>query len=160
MTPLSPLHPARFIATAFGVGHLPGPTGTWGSLAALPVAWAIERCFGAPVLVLAAFAAVVAGVWAAEVYVASSYRKDPGAIVIDEVAGQWLTLGIGALVMPLGFWGYVAGFLLFRAADIVKPWPVSWADRRLPGGFGVVLDDAIAGVMAGIALALLFEVFG
>lgn len=155
MTPLSPTHPARFVATFFGIGHLPGPTGTWGSLAALPCAWIIAQVFGPFGLLLAALLTFAAGVWAAEVYVESSYRKDPGAVVIDEVVGQWLTLGIGGLVADPSLGGYFLGFLLFRIADIQKPWPASWADRQVPGGLGIVLDDAIAGIMAGSVLALL-----
>lgn len=156
--PLSPHHPARVIATWFGAGHLPGPNGTWGSLAALPFAWAIESAWGAPGLLAAAGIALLVGIWATAAYTRSSYRKDPGAVVIDEVAGQWTTLGLGALVGPLGPWGYLAGFLLFRFADIWKPWPASWADQDVPGAFGVMLDDIIAGVMAGAILALLLWV--
>jgi phosphatidylglycerophosphatase A len=160
MTPLSPLHPARALATWFGVGHLPGPTGTWGSLAALPFAWAIVQAAGAIGLAIASVVATLVGIWAADVYAASSYRKDPGAVVIDEVAGQWTTLALGALVAPLAPWAYVAGFLLFRLADIRKPWPASWADRQLSGGIGIVLDDVIAGALAGAALAILIWILG
>ena len=68
--------------------------------------------------------------------------------VIDEVAGQWLTLAPFA-PDPVT---YLVGFVLFRAADIVKPWPANWADRELDGGLGVMLDDIFAGIYAGLAL--------
>jgi phosphatidylglycerophosphatase A len=79
---------------------------------------------------------------ASTVYVARTGTEDPGAIVIDEVAGQWLVL----VVAPLDVWYFLLGFVLFRLFDIVKPWPVSWADRRIKGGLGVMLDDMLAGV--------------
>jgi phosphatidylglycerophosphatase A len=160
MTSLPPLHPARVLATWFGVGHWPGPTGTWGSLAALPFAWAIVEIFGASGLLIASALALSVGIWAASAYTASSYRKDPGAVVIDEVAGQWTTLALGAFVGPLAPWSYAVGFLLFRAADIRKPWPASWADRELSGAVGIMLDDIFAGVFAGIGLAVLIWLVG
>jgi phosphatidylglycerophosphatase A len=73
---------------------------------------------------------------------------DPAPVVIDEVAGQWLTLLAADPDMVL----YGAGFVLFRAADIFKPWPASWADKHVAGGFGVMLDDVIAGAYAGLTL--------
>ena len=76
---------------------------------------------------------------------------DPGAIVIDEVAGQWLTLAVA----PLDPLAYLLGFVLFRIADVLKPWPASWLDRRVGGGFGVMIDDVAAAVYAGGVLAIL-----
>lgn len=78
-------------------------------------------------------------------------RKDPGEVVIDEVLGQWLTCLPFA---SLGVWEYVAAFALFRLFDITKPWPVR-ALEKIPGGTGIMLDDAAAGVYAMICLALL-----
>ena len=87
-----------------------------------------------------------------------SDERDPQAVVIDEVAGQWLTLA----AVPAGLGSYVAGLALFRAADILKPWPARLAERRLPGGLGVMADDIVAAVYAGIVLWTLGEagVFG
>ncbi|MEX2455340.1 MAG: phosphatidylglycerophosphatase A, partial [Rhodospirillaceae bacterium] len=82
-------------------------------------------------------------------YLRDATSKDPGTIVIDETAGQFLALAL----VPLEPWWFLAGFLLFRAADIVKPWPASWADRSLAGPLGVMLDDLFAGAYA---LGLLF----
>jgi phosphatidylglycerophosphatase A len=75
---------------------------------------------------------------------------DPGAVVIDEVAGQWLTLAIAPLD-PLAF---LLGFVLFRVADVLKPWPASWLDRRVGGAFGVMIDDVAAALYAGGILAI------
>lgn len=142
---------ANIIATWFGAGRLPGAPGTWGSLAALPFAWAIEAGFGAPGLVAGAAAAFLLGWWAADQCERASGVKDEGSIVIDEVAGQWLTLAAA----PFDVTGYALGFLLFRLFDIAKPWPVRWADRRLGGGFGVMADDILAALYAALILALL-----
>lgn len=137
-------HPAFLISTWFGAGLLPVAPGTWGSAAALPFAWLIVALGGQWALLGASIAAFIIGIWAAEIYGRRSGLKDAGPIVIDEVAGQWLTL----VPAPLDPLIYLAGFLLFRAADIVKPWPAGWADRALDGGLGVMLDDVFAGLYA------------
>jgi len=146
-------HPAALLATWFGAGLLRGPAGTWGSLAALPFAWVIEGEFGRCGLVLAAIVVFRIGCWAADVVERRSGVADLGAIVIDEVAAQWLVLA----VVPRGLLAYALGFGLFRAADILKPWPVSWADRRIGSGFGVMFDDVLAAGYAGVALMLLMQ---
>lgn len=146
-------HPARLLATWFGVGHLPKAPGTWGSLAALPFAWAIVDLGGQFFLLIAATIALVAGIWAASVLERTDGTKDPGHIVIDEVAGQWLTL-VPVVPDPLL---YGIGFILFRIADILKPWPANWLDRNLSGGAGVMLDDIAAGAYAGVVLYLIAE---
>lgn len=141
-------HPAFLLATWFGAGLLPKIPGTWGSAAALPFAWAIAW-YGGPWALLAGAVLIFAvGVWAAEIYSRRFGVKDAGPIVIDEVAGQWLTLAPFA-PDPLT---WVTGFLLFRVFDIVKPWPASWADREVSGGLGVMLDDVFAGIYAAAAL--------
>ncbi len=93
---------------------------------------------------------ILAGVWAAGVYIRLSGAPDPRPVVVDEVAGQWLAL-LPAALDPLHF---AIGFLLFRLFDIAKLWPVSWADRSLHGGLGVMLDDILAGAYAGFGLWL------
>lgn len=146
-------HPAFVTATWFGTGLLPVAPGTWGSLAALPFAWAIASLGGPLALLAAAVVAFAVGVWAAEIYGRRSGVKDAGPIVIDEVAGQWLTL----VPLPADPVAYLLGFLTFRAADIAKPWPAGWADRTLDGGLGVMLDDVIAGLYAALATYLLYR---
>jgi len=96
----------------------------------------------------------VLGIWAAGVYVRRTGAEDPSAIVVDEVAGQWLTL----IALPVEPLAYMMGFILFRVFDVLKPWPASWADRRVKGGLGVMLDDLLAGAMAGVAAWLLWDV--
>jgi phosphatidylglycerophosphatase A len=139
------------VATWFGAGLLPVAPGTWGSLAALPLGWIIADRWGTAGLLLAAAIVFVAGCWASGVVVASSGLKDAPSIVVDEVAAQWLVLAVA----PLDGVAYVLGFLLFRIADILKPWPASWADRRVAGGLGVMIDDVIAALYAAGLLAAL-----
>jgi phosphatidylglycerophosphatase A len=141
---------ATLLATWFGAGRLPWAPGTWGSLFALPLAWPLLT-LGGPWLLLVAAALVFAlGLWASDRYMKAVGLHDPGAIVIDEVAGQWLTLAVAPLD-PLAF---LLGFVLFRVADVLKPWPAGWLDRRVGGAFGVMIDDVAAAVYAGGILAL------
>lgn len=136
------------IGTWFGAGLLPVAPGTWGALAALPLA-AILAALGGPPLVLAgALAVLVAGWWASEVYVRATGRDDPQEIVVDEVFGQCLTLAF----VPLNPWAYLLGFALYRALDILKFWPCNLIHRRLGGGAGVMVDDLVAAIYAGLIL--------
>jgi phosphatidylglycerophosphatase A len=144
------------LGTWFGTGLLPGMPGTWASLVALPCAWAVCGLCGKVGLAAATVIVVAAGCWAAAEMAKASATKDPGAIVIDEVAGQWLVL-LGAALDPLS---YALAFVLFRIFDIWKPWPVSSADRRLTGGLGIMLDDLLAAVYAVLALSVLLAVGG
>jgi phosphatidylglycerophosphatase A len=149
-------HPAVLLATWFGAGRLPKAPGTWGSLAALPVAWLIAGTLGAAGLLLAALTVFFIGWWAAARVERANGIKDDGSIVVDEVAGQWLTL-VAAPLHPIA---YGLGFLLFRFFDITKPWPASWADRHLSSGFGVMVDDVIAGIYAAIVLVIILHIGG
>ena len=145
-----PTDPAVVIATWFGSGFLPLAPGSWASLAALPGA-AFLVWLGGPVVVLGAAAALfVLGIWAADAYMAATAIHDPPAIVIDEVVGQWLALAL----LPLDPLAYTLAFLLFRVFDVLKPWPANFIDRAVTGGFGVMLDDVVAGIYAGAAVWL------
>ncbi|WP_299369924.1 phosphatidylglycerophosphatase A [uncultured Tateyamaria sp.] len=152
---------AQMIGTVCGVGHLRPAPGTWGSLAALPLAWALHQLAGFPGLAVATLAIFAAGWWATARMTAGSDDHDPSEIVVDEVAGQWIALaplsyaawdrGIEVLAM----WpGWIAAFVLFRLFDIWKPWLVGMADRR-GDALGVMLDDVIAGVFAAIGVLAL-----
>lgn len=147
-------HPAVLLATWGGSGLLRPASGTWGSLAALPFAWGLAWAGGVWLLAAATVAVTLIGIAVADHLEHASGDKDASAIVIDEVAGQWLTVLPLAALGLFGAWHYAAGFALFRLFDVLKPWPVSWADRQLPGGLGVVLDDVLAGLYAALALIL------
>ena len=142
--------PANVIATWFGVGLLPKAPGTWGSISALPFAWLIASYGGQLSLAAAAGVVFVIGCLAAQSFGGANGNADAPEIVVDEVAGQWLTLA----VVPPELFLYLAGFVLFRIADIVKPWPASLVDRKMKSGFGVMLDDVVAAAYASIFLLM------
>lgn len=145
---------AMFLASFGGTGFLPVAPGTWGSLAALPFAWLLLVYGGWLGLLLATVIVTPLGIWASGRVAREKNMPDPGLIVIDEVAGQWLTLlPVGFMMAAPGPVAILIGFLLFRLFDILKPWPASWADRRIKGGFGVMLDDLLAGLYAAALLA-------
>ena len=145
-------HPAGWIASGFGSGLSRYAPGTAGSAAAL-VPWLGLRELPTPAVAVIIVLAFALGVWASNVVIERLRISDPGVIVWDEFVGQCITL-LPLLIWP-GHWVWIlVGFFLFRLFDVWKPWPCSWADRRVKGGFGVMLDDALAGVYAGLALAL------
>jgi phosphatidylglycerophosphatase A len=155
--PRSPLW-ATVVATFFGVGHLrPGP-GTWGSAATVLLWWLLGRWIApgwepwTPALL--ALAAVLIGIPAATQVARASNRKDPQFVVIDEVAGQLITL----IAAPIAWQSLLLGFILFRAFDIVKPPPVRQLER-LPEGVGIVIDDVGAGLY-GLAVMQVVLHFG
>lgn len=152
---------AQLSGTVLGIGYLRPAPGTWGSLAALPLVWALHEAAGFPLLAAGTVAAFVLGLWATSRMTRGQDDHDPSEIVIDEVAGQMIALlplsyAAWAHGIPvLALWpGWVAGFLLFRLFDILKPGPVGWADRR-GDALGVMLDDVIAGVLAGVGVMVL-----
>lgn len=144
--------PAALVATVFGIGRLKPAPGTWGSLAAAAAAFALAQSgYGhwlLPLIVLV----TLAGCWAAQRYADETGVADAGDVVIDEVAGQWIALLPAVLLAPGAPLAYLVGFGLFRLLDIWKPGPIGWADRRVKGGFGVMLDDLLAGAGAAVGL--------
>lgn len=136
--------PVTWIATWGLSGLSPVAPGTVGSVAAVPVGLGLVALGGLPALIAGLGAVTLLGLWASARYMARSGRHDPGEVVIDEVAGQWIAL-LPAGLDPLSV---LMAFVLFRFFDIVKPWPVRWADRHVGGGLGVMLDDLLAGALA------------
>lgn len=144
----------RLLCSWFGAGWLKPAPGTWGSAAALPLGWLLWDLGGHPALAAAMAIVFFVGWWASERIVRADGLEDPSWVVIDEVAGQWMTL----LFTPPSLLGYAIGFALFRLFDIWKPWPVSWADQKVKGGLGIMLDDILAGLM-GLAVLTLLQRF-
>ena len=140
-------HPAGWIASGAGVGFAPFAAGTFGSVAALLPWWWLRELAPAWYL-LAIVVAFALGVWASNWVIRAIRVQDPSVVVWDEFIGMWITL----FLVPTGWVWIVAGFALFRVFDILKPWPVSWADNEVEGGVGAMLDDALAGVYAWIVL--------
>jgi phosphatidylglycerophosphatase A len=117
--------------------------------------------FGWTGLIFAVFILFVIGIWASNGYITGLGGDDPGPVVIDEVAGQWLTLVPAAYLAPApDLIIYGVSFVLFRIADILKPWPVSWADNTVHSGLGIMLDDIFAAVYASIALSIIIQYLG
>ncbi len=141
---------ARLIATWFGCGYAPKAPGTAGSLAAVVIAWALHVYAGVPAVAFAAFAVLIAiaGIWAAGVVARDSGKEDPQIVVVDEVVGQWMTL---AGATSLNWKSWLLAFALFRLFDIWKPPPVRQLEA-LPGGLGIIADDAMAGVYGALVL--------
>lgn len=157
LQPRQLVDPAVCLGTWFGVGLLPAAPGTLGSLAALPLIW-LTKSISFFVLGSLVAGLFVLGVWSSNRIEQRYGLHDPGAIVIDEVVGQWLAVAIPLAVVPgwLPDWQiFVLGFVLFRFFDIAKPPPVGWLDRRVPGGMGVMLDDVAAGLLAALTIAAL-----
>ncbi len=130
------------IATFFFTGYLPKMPGTWGSLAALPLAWFLWQ-YSLPIVCIFLVLLAILGTWAAHQYDKESRTKDNKHIVIDEVLG----ILIAASLAQHRLLDYAMVFLLFRFFDIWKPFPVSWFDQNVSGGLGVMLDDVVAGLI-------------
>ncbi len=149
---LSFFHPISLISTWFGSGLIKFAPGTWGSLAALPFAWGISSYTGPTGLIIASLIAYGVGIWASGQYSTALGKEDPGAVVIDEVAGQWLALAF----VPLSPVLFLISFLIFRFFDIVKVFPANWLDKNVKGGLGIMSDDMVAGLYALITFYLLY----
>ena len=140
------------LATLGPIGrYLPAP-GTAGSVTALIAGFFLAKN-GFIILFLALMLVTILGVFAADSYSQLTNTDDAGEVIIDEVAGQWVVLLCIPPNIDLALLWYVAGFILFRLFDILKPWPVSAAER-LPGGIGVMADDVVAGTLAGMAILI------
>jgi phosphatidylglycerophosphatase A len=140
----------KFLATGAFIGYLPGAPGTFGTLAAIPLYLVLSR-LSPPLFALSVLAAAAAAVPVAGRAEQQAGVVDPGAVVIDEMAGFLV-----AMFAVAPSWGTVAaGFILFRVFDILKPPPANWA-QSLRGGLGIVADDIVAGIYANLALRLLW----
>lgn len=138
---------AYWLAVWFGCGHLPKAPGTAGTLGAIPL-YLLIAPLGTGIVAITALFMTILGIWAAGRVVAQLQQKDPQIICIDEVAGVFTTW----IVAPRTWTGLIVGVVLFRLFDQLKPWPARWAERKLTGGAGVVLDDVAAGVWGALVL--------
>ena len=133
---------SEWLATCFKIGHLPIAPGTWGSLAAVIGWWLWLQYLDPLVFIVLIITIFIICVFATNIIINHTGEKDPSRVVIDEMAGQWL----GLLMLPDGML-YIAGaFILFRFLDILKPWPIRQLEQ-FPKGWGVMLDDMLAGLL-------------
>ncbi|WP_439107111.1 phosphatidylglycerophosphatase A family protein [Congregibacter sp.] len=141
--------PVQLLAFGFGSGLAPKAPGTVGTLAALPLYWLMAS---QPLWIysLIVIAAALLGIWICDRASAALKVHDHPGIVWDEFVGVWIALW----AVPAEPLWIVAGFLVFRVFDIVKPWPIGWLDQHARGGFGIMIDDIVAGVLACLTLHL------
>jgi phosphatidylglycerophosphatase A len=145
-------HPAHFFALGFGSGLSPFAPGTAGTAMAFPLYWGLMQFLGlAPMLAFIA-ASFLAGIWFCEVAGRNMGVSDPGPVVWDEIVATWLILAF----IPVHWGWWLAAFFLFRLFDVWKPFPIRQIDERTRGGFGVMLDDLLAGLYA-LAVLLIFQ---
>ncbi|HWU77846.1 MAG TPA: phosphatidylglycerophosphatase A [Rhodanobacter sp.] len=153
--------PAGWLACGFGSGLAPVAQGTFGSLAAL-LPWLLMRELPPWIYLAVLLVGFAIGAWACDVAGRALGVDDHRSLVWDEFIGQWVALIPLTLpsMLPAGgfhWWMPVLGFGLFRLFDVWKPWPIRWLDRRVKGGFGVMIDDVIAGVFAGVVLGVFLQ---
>ena len=143
-------HPVNFLALGFGSGLVPVAPGTAGTLVAIPVYLLLQPL--APGIYLPLVVALfVAGIPICAFTAKRLDVHDHPGIVWDEVVGYLVTMAFA----PAGWLWVVAGFVLFRIFDVAKPWPIKWLDRQVHGGFGIMLDDLVAGVFSAAVLQLM-----
>lgn len=145
-------NPIHFLAFGLGSGAAPKAPGTFGTAMGVLIYIFLPAM---PLLIYTLFLVVsfVFGVWLCGKTSADLKVHDHGGIVWDEFVGYWITM----FMAPAGWLWIVIGFVLFRIFDIAKPWPIKWADEKVEGGLGIMLDDVLAGIMAGLCLqALVF----
>jgi len=136
-------NPIHFLAFGFGSGAMPFAPGTFGTLAALPI-YLLMVPLGLWAYLAVVVVMTLLGVWLCHVTSRDLGVHDHGGIVWDEIVGYLITM----IAAPPGWQWIVAGFVLFRFFDIIKPWPIGWVDRRVHGGLGIMLDDVLAAVLA------------
>ncbi len=141
----------EFFATGFFVGKLPFAPGTYGTLVAVPIAYLLLHC-SALVYMASCVVVLLFAVFVSDLHERNTGAHDMSEIVIDEIIGYLITM----TWLPLTWQSFVAGFVLFRIFDIVKPPPIRQMDQRIEGGLGTVLDDVAAGLVSSIILQIVY----
>ena len=143
-------NPWHFFAFGFGSGLLPWGPGTWGTLMAIPF-YLLLRPLPHSIYLTVVLLAFIVGIVICDVTSRDLGVHDHSGIVWDEMVGYWLTM----FAAPAHIWWLMMGFALFRLFDIIKPWPISWIDKRVGGGIGIMLDDILAAIFAAVCLQLM-----
>ena len=147
-------NPIHFTAFGFGSGTLPIAPGTWGTLVGILFYVLIQDVSLSIYLSITAIAAMF-GIWICHVTAKDIGVHDHSGIVWDEIVGYLLTMAFA----PQGLLWIILGFILFRIFDILKPWPIKWIDQKVKGGLGIMLDDLLAAIPAGVILFCLGWIF-
>jgi phosphatidylglycerophosphatase A len=148
-------NPAHLAAVGFGSGLASKASGTFGTLAAIPFYYLLSF-LSIEVYIAIVFICSILGIWICHITSRDMGVHDHGAIVWDEFVGYWITM----VMVPFSLQWVVVGFLLFRFFDILKPFPISWLDKNVTGGFGIMIDDIVAGLFAAGVLQLLIYFYG
>jgi phosphatidylglycerophosphatase A len=143
-------NPVSFVAVGFGVGLIRPGSGTWGTVLALVLWWPLQHWLAAPALGVLLVVLAVLGIWICEHAGKAVGVADHVGVVWDEIVAMWLLLW----VLPSNIWVVIAAFVLFRIFDTTKPAPIAWLDEHFKGGLGVMLDDVVAALYAGIPIAV------
>ncbi len=136
-------NPVHFMALGFGSGLMPKAPGTFGTLAAIPVYYLLKD-LTVTYYIISVLILSIAGIFICQYTSDRLGVHDHPGIVIDEFAGYLITM----IAVPFSWLWVVTGFVLFRLFDILKPWPISWLDKKVSGGFGIMIDDVLAGFFA------------
>jgi len=145
-------HPIHFLAFGFGSGLFPKAPGTAGTVAAIPLLYLMSFLINIQYLIVLTVI-IIAGIWLCGQSSKLLGVHDHPGIVWDEFAGLFVAM----IAVPFTWGTVVAGFILFRLFDILKPWPISWLDKKISGGMGIMLDDLVAGAFALAILHLLLR---
>ena len=143
-------NPVHFLAFGLGSGAVPFAPGTFGTLAAVPL-YLLMNMLPLGYYLILVIAALALGIWLCEQTSRDLGVHDHGGIVWDEFVGMWITL----IYVPINPSFIIIAFVLFRFFDILKPWPIKWLDKKVHGGFGIMIDDVLAGMFAAICLQLI-----
>ena len=145
-------NPVHFLALGFGSGLIKPAPGTWGTLTAIPLYLLVMNFMAATSYAYFAIISIgfLVGIYLCGKTASDAGVHDHGSIVWDEIVGFFITM----MLLPVTWQNVVLGFVLFRLFDIVKPWPIKWLDKHVDGGFGIMIDDVLAGVFAWILLYL------
>ena len=152
---LNLVNPIHFLAVGLGSGLAKKAPGTFGTLAAVPIYWLMSS-LPVEMYALIVVLASLFGFWICHVTSRDMGVHDHKAIVWDEFVGYWITL----FMVPFSIQWAILGFVLFRFFDILKPFPISWVDKNISGGFGIMLDDILAGICSALVLQLVIYFYG
>ena len=149
------LNPGHFLSLGFGSGLIKPAPGTWGTLAALPIWWFLLADLGIYMYISMLLITFMVGVFLCGYTAKALGTHDHGSIVWDEFVGVWIALAF----MPKTWLGLLLAFALFRFFDILKPYPIKLLDKHVHGGFGIMIDDVLAGVFAWISFKLILYIY-